>query len=88
MTKDKDKFITLKKYDGGSVKFVGEEVALIYEIGSISIDGKHKTDGVYYVEGLRHSLLSVSQMCNRGYEFVLTKTRCMIRQGKTRKFVA
>lgn len=28
-------------------------------IGSITINGKYRTDDVYYVEGLRHSLLSV-----------------------------
>lgn len=60
MSRNKDNFITLKKYDCGSIKFVGEEVALIYGIGSISIEGKHKTDGIYYVKGLRNSLLSVS----------------------------
>lgn len=37
----KDKFINLKKYDGGLFKFVGEETTPICGIGSISIDGKH-----------------------------------------------
>lgn len=60
ITSDKDRFINLKGYDSGSVKFVREDGATICGIGSVSIDGKHKTDDVYYVEGLRHSLLSVS----------------------------
>lgn len=49
MTGDKNKFITLKKYDGGSVKFAREEVAQICGIGSILIHGKHEIEGVYYV---------------------------------------
>lgn len=60
MNGDKDKFINLKKYDGGLVKFAGEEATPICGVGSISIDGKHKTNNVYYIEGMRHSLLSVS----------------------------
>lgn len=88
MTGDKDKFTTLKKYDGGSIKFVGEEVALIYRIGSIFVDGKYKINGVYYMQGLRHSLLSVSQIWNRGYEVVFIEIGCMIRKGKIGKLVA
>lgn len=29
MVSDRDKFINLQKYDGGSTKFAGEELALI-----------------------------------------------------------
>lgn len=47
MTGDKEKFINLKKYDGGSVKSIGEEATPICRMGSILIDGKHKTDDVY-----------------------------------------
>lgn len=71
MTGDKEKFINHEKYDGGSMKFVGEEVAPICGIGSITIDGKHKTNDGYYVEGLRHNLLSFSQMCNKGLKSYL-----------------
>lgn len=46
MTSDKGKFINLEKYDGGSVKFVGEEATPIFEKRSIIIDGKHKTNGL------------------------------------------
>lgn len=49
MTRDRDKFINLKKYDGGSMKILGEEVATICGIGSILVDSKHKTNNVYYV---------------------------------------
>lgn len=67
MTCDKDTFINLRKYDGGFLKFVGKDDVAIQGIGSISIDRKHNIDDVYYVEELRNSLLSVSQMCREGY---------------------
>lgn len=60
MNDDKEKFINLENYDGGSVKFVGEEDAPIYGKGSTNIDGKHKNNDVYYVEGPRHNLLSAT----------------------------
>lgn len=50
MTCHKGKFIDFKKYDGGSAKFASEEAALICDNSTISIDGKHKTDDVYYVK--------------------------------------
>lgn len=88
MIGDKDKFINLNKYDGGSVKFVGEDGTTIRGIRSVSIDGKHKTDDVYYVEGLRHSLLSMSQMCIKGYEVLFSGSGCVIRKEKTGKRVS
>lgn len=57
---NKDGFINVNKYDWGSMKFIGEDCAASWGIESVSIDGKHKIDYVYYIEGLRHSLLSVS----------------------------
>lgn len=58
MTDDNYGFINLKRYDGWSMKFFREDGEAIWGIGSISIDCKHKTDVVYYVEGLRHGLWS------------------------------
>lgn len=58
MTDDKIKFVKLEKYDGGSVRFGDNKTTQIVGIGSISFDGKHNTNNVYFVKGLHHSLLS------------------------------
>lgn len=42
------------------MKFDEEYGATIQGIGCVPIDGEHKTDDVYNVEGLRHILLSSS----------------------------
>lgn len=60
MTSGKYKFINLEKYDWRSMKFIGEEVAPIGMKEIITIDGKHMTDDVNYIEVLRNTLLSVS----------------------------
>lgn len=56
------KFFYFENFDGGSIKFFGKEVAPICDKGTISIDGKHKTNNVYYVKGLRQNILSVIHM--------------------------
>lgn len=80
MTNNKEKFINLEKYDGESMKFTREEVAPFCVIRSITIDGNHKIIDVNYVEGLRHYLFNVTQMCNKGYEVAFSKFGCVIRK--------
>ena len=59
MTGDMSKFVKFRSHDGGIVR-VGSNVAYnITVIGSISLDGKTNIDDVYFVDGLKHNLLSV-----------------------------
>lgn len=46
--------------------------------GNISLDGKHNTDIVYYVEGLRHNLLSVGQLVDKGSQLQFKDGKCKI----------
>ena len=51
---------------GGSFTFWDDAFARIVEKGTVSLDnGKTKTHNVLYVEGLKHNILSVSQMCDQ-----------------------
>ena len=68
MTGDMRKFVKFKSHDGGIVR-VGNNVAYrIIGIGSITLDGKTYTDDVYFVNGLKHNLLSVVQLMDKGYQ--------------------
>ena len=59
MTGDMNKFVKFRNFDGGIVR-VGKNVAYhITGIGSINLDGKTNTNDVYFVDGLKHNLLSV-----------------------------
>ena len=59
MTGDMNKFVKFKSNDGGIVR-VGNNVAChIRRIGSITLDDKTNTNDVYFVDGLKHNLLSV-----------------------------
>ena len=58
-TSDMNKFLKLKIHDGGIIR-VGKNASYhIRWIGSITLDGKTNTDDVYFVDGLKHNLLSV-----------------------------
>ncbi|GLJ51639.1 hypothetical protein SUGI_1097500 [Cryptomeria japonica] len=59
MTGDKGKFLSLQEFDRGLVRFGDDIACMIKGKGTISLDGKNNTENVYYVEGLRHNLLSL-----------------------------
>lgn len=76
MTTNKRKFIKLEDWNGGLVRFGDNSSFKIKGKGTLSIDGKLNAHDVYYVEGLKHNLLSVSQMSNTGYKFTFDSTSC------------
>jgi hypothetical protein len=69
MTGDKGKFLSLSERKSGSVTFGNDALGKIKGKGMVSLsNGKGKAQDVLLVDGLKHNLLSVSQMCDRGCE--------------------
>lgn len=63
MTGDKSKFLTIISTNGGKVRFDDNSSAKIKGKGTpVLDDGETKVENVLYVEGLKHNLLSVSQL--------------------------
>ena len=60
MIGDKTKFEHMEHYDGGSVRFGNNEPCCIKGKGRISLTNKLRCDNAYWVEGLKHNLLSVA----------------------------
>ena len=59
MNRDMRNFVKFRSHDGGIVR-VGNNVAYhIIGIGSIKLDCKTYIDDFYFVDGLKHNLLSV-----------------------------
>ena len=59
MTNDMRKFFKIRSHDGG-IDRVGNNLAYhIIGIGSIKLDGKTYNDDVYFVDELKHNLLSI-----------------------------
>ena len=84
MIGDMRKFVKFRNHDGGIVR-VGNNVAYhIIGIGSITLDGKTYIDGVYFVDGLKHNLLSVGQLMEKGYQVQFSNDTFIIKnkEGK------
>ena len=60
------------------VSFGNDTPAAIKGKGSVLLKEKVKAGNVMYVDGLKHNLLSVSQMCDQGNEVVFQSNRCVV----------
>ena len=79
MTGEKSMFQDLKLKAGSSVTFGGNQKGKIVRIGKI---GKHhfsSIDNVLLVEGLKHNLLSISQLCDSGSNVSFSHEECIIK---------
>ena len=79
MTSDMNKFVDFKSHDGGIVRVRNNAVCQVKGIGYITLDGKPNTKDVYFVDGLKHNLLSVGQLVDKSYQLQFTEKTCMIR---------
>jgi hypothetical protein len=88
MTRDRTKFITLKKNEG-NVTFGDNDISKIIGKCTLSIDnGRAKVEKVLCVETLKRNLLSVSQMCNQGHTLTFDSQECEIIKENSGKLVA
>ncbi|KAL4303611.1 hypothetical protein GQ457_10G011060 [Hibiscus cannabinus] len=76
MTGDKSRFLELKPKNGGVLTFGDNSKGHIEGIGSIGNHSSIFIDNVLYVNGLKHNLLSISQLCDKGSMF------CLMLMGK------
>ncbi|KAD7477708.1 hypothetical protein E3N88_00844 [Mikania micrantha] len=64
-------------FNGGYVSFVGDKGGRISMKGTVT-NGTLSFEDVYYVEELNHSLLSVSQICDKSFSTHFTNKECLI----------
>ena len=67
-----NKFVKFRNYDGGIVRVGNNATYHITGIGSITLDGRTNIDDIYFVDGLKHNLLSVGQLVDKGYQLQFT----------------
>jgi hypothetical protein len=89
MTGDKSKFLTLSDSKSGNVTFGNDAPGKIKGKGLVSLsNGKGKDQYVLFVEGLKHNLLSVSQVYDCGCEVVFTSKDCRKKSVNSGQLVA
>ena len=80
VTSDKEKLQSYSALEKEKVSFGNDNPAFIKGKGSILLKEKVKVGNVMYVDGLKHNLLSVSQMCDQGNEVIFQSNGCIVRE--------
>ena len=78
MTGNKESFLSLTKQEMGNVTFGNNLKGRIVGIGKISLSSSLSIDDVYLVEDLKHNLISISQLCDKGHRVLFSTEKCSI----------
>ena len=70
MTGDESKFAFLTKKNGGYVTFRDNAKGRIIGQGNIGNGTSSLIESVLLVDGLKHNLLSISQLCDKGFKVI------------------
>ena len=79
MTDDVSKFTTISPKKSGHVTYGDNNKGKIIGVGKIGTSSSTSIENVLLVEGLKHSLLSVSQLCDKGYKVSFESEKCVIK---------
>ena len=87
MTGDKNLFTEIKAKSRGEVTFGDNSKGHIEGIGSIGNKSSTLIENVLLVGGLKHNLLSISQLCDKGHKVIFESMCCQVINIKTNKLV-
>lgn len=69
----------------GSASFGNNHKGKVIGIGKVSINPSFCIENVSQVDGLKYNLISISQLCDKGYFVTFTYERCIIRNKKRKQ---
>ena len=78
MTGDTDQFYALERKEGGVVTFGNNGKGKIIGTGKIQITPSTFIDQVLLVDKLKHNLLSISQLCDKGFKVTFESSLCIV----------
>ncbi|KAH0771660.1 hypothetical protein KY290_015641 [Solanum tuberosum] len=87
MTRETENFLSLKALQSGSVSFGNGKKGYILGVGRIGKSLEHSIENVYYVSGLKYSLLSVSLICDKGNEVRFLLEKCIVTNLPTKEVI-
>ena len=79
MIGDESKFAFLIKRNGGYVTFGDNAKRRIIGQCNIGNDTSFLIESVLLVDGLKHNLLSISQLCDKGFKVIFEASHCIIK---------
>jgi len=87
MTGDSTQLINIKWKSAGYVTYGDNNRGKILRVGDIGRNDRVILEDVLLVEGLKHSLLSISQLCDKGYKITFEPAQCLITDSKSAETV-
>ena len=78
MTWDVNNFVSLSRKDGGTVIFGDDSKGKIIGNGNVQIGKSPLIEDVALVDGLKHNLLSISQLCDKGFRVAFYSSCCKV----------
>jgi len=78
MTGEQANFLSLAATQGGTMAFGNGKSGTIIGIGKIRESLSNSIEDIHLVDGLKHNLLSVSQLCDKDNLVVFTSNRCLV----------
>ena len=78
MMGDKELFVILETKEGGITTVEDNGKGHIIRFGKIQITHSSIIENVLYVKGLKHNLISISQLCDKGYKVSFKSLLCTI----------
>ena len=89
MTRDRNKFVSLKENKDGTMSFGNNGSSNVIGWGIVTLGSKYAlAKNVILVENMNQNLLSVGQMCDQEHTILFNSTKCEIRKGRYREIVA
>ena len=82
MTEDASKFTHISPKKNGHVTYGDNNKGRILGVGKIVMNSSTSIENVLLVDGLKQSLLSVSQLCDKGYLVSFDSRNCVIEHKK------
>jgi len=87
MTRVKSKFVNLILKQEGHVTYGDNNKGKIFGRGTMGDKNNFLIHDVLYVEGLKHSLLSISPLCDKGYQVTIKSNTCELRLPNSHEVV-
>ena len=78
MTREIYMFQCRTPYHDGTITFGGNKIGKITRVGKLGIHPYPSIDIVLFVEGLKHNLLNISQLCDSGYGVSFNKDEYIV----------
>ena len=87
MTGDYSLLSSFTKRSGGHVTFGDNAKSKILGIGNIGTTSSPIIENVLLVDSLKHNLLSISQLCDKGYRVIFEPSKCLIEDTCSKEII-